>query len=189
MKKPMYIAFDLDGVLVNLMKLFEEVLCAETGIVWSQNDQTTFDLTEHLPLTRKEIWELIRTCYRRWPEIPITIGVPELCEYAYAVMGCPVKIITNRPMDAAQDTYNLVHKFCKKIPYELVINYRGYSKAVFLDGYDAIVEDRRRNAIDIADHGKIVLLLDSPWNKIEKDPPGVHRIHDLSEVIDYFKSN
>jgi uncharacterized HAD superfamily protein len=173
------IAFDLDGTLVDLMAVFKRLLKSVYNIDYDDSKQTRFHVNVD-GLTDTQIRDLIWQSTEAYATTPIYPGVPELMKYVYKLTDQPIKIITNRPIHVTEETYRLVKRFCH-VPFELVINYRGYPKSIYLNGYDMYVEDRRANALHIATAGKVVFLIDRPWNQFETDLP-IFRINDIREI-------
>jgi uncharacterized HAD superfamily protein len=48
-----------------------------------------------------------------------------------------------------------------------------------------MIDDGLHNALDLAEHGIVCILLDKPWNrKDEADHPLIYRVQDWQEIID-----
>jgi len=181
------IAFDLDGVLVCLIKSFKLALHDIHSLDFDIKKQTVFNLQQNLPLTKTEINSVLHIAYAMWKHTPIYNGAEELCNTVYACTQRPVKIVTNRPYAAATKTYALINRFCK-VPYELILNYRGYNKGEFLHDYEYFVEDRRRTAIELAKLGKTVFLVNQPWNQ-GFTLQSIKRIPNVATLIPWIQYN
>jgi hypothetical protein len=183
------IAFDLDGTLIDLISVFDQVLFEVHGIKIDESRRTRFDLSYCVDLTKNEIWSVIKRAMDRVNDIQIYLYAKNLIDYVYAFTEKPIKIITNRPIDKVAQTYDIVDRMCKRTPYELIINHRGFSKLTYMDGIEFMVEDRRKNAIEFAEAGKTVFLLSRSYNSLPKNTPrSIIVIESLKQVLDYFKS-
>lgn len=182
------LAFDMDGTLVDLMSVFDRLLLEQYGITPNRANQTEFDLKCCIQLSGNKIHKLIREAIDMVDEIPIYDGVSDFFEYLYSVTHLPIRVITNRPIDSAMKTYELMERITS-VPYELIINHHGYDKVKFMNGCSAIIEDRRRNALEIANlkrSSKIAYLIDKPYNQIKNPPERLIRISQFKDIRKFY---
>ena len=180
--KRLTIAFDMDGVLVNLMAVAKPLLMSEYGAEWISTPN--FSIETQPPLTNSELWKVFRMCYPKYKTTPIFPGAKELFEGLYEASGEPIKIITARPYDAAEYTIKQAMRIAD-VPVSVDIVEGWENKIKFLANYDFFVEDRRKTAYALAELGKKCFLIDRPYN-VEKypegDPENVIRIPHLERL-------
>jgi phosphoglycolate phosphatase-like HAD superfamily hydrolase len=176
------IAFDLDGVLVDIMHVIRKCIKEEHGAKVLPHDSwkilTEPQISDHL------IWNSIKSAYKRVDEVPFYKGAKEILLKLHELSdGDPVKIVTARPPKiAANDTYKLVGRLCD-FPYELAI-VSSHNKLPYLTRYKYFVEDRRRSALRFS-KSKKMYLVDRPYNKIPNVPrrPNITRIRGVYDLI------
>jgi len=183
--KVLNIAFDLDGVLVDIMKCFDRIIWEEYQTIQLPVNQ--FETKTDPYLDEDTIWECIQQAMHRVDEITIYPGATELLEKLYDLTGEPVKIITARhPKSLANVTHKLISERLCTVPYELTLVANG-SKAPYLRRYDFMVEDRRRTAFELANLDKKVYLINAYYNQpnkvYPKDHPLIKRISGIHELI------
>lgn len=180
--KKMTIAFDMDGVLIDLMAVARPLLMQEYDAVMLDTD--SFKLKTEPPITNAELWKVFRMCYPKYKQTPINAGATELFEYLYRLSNDPIKVITARPFDAAEHTIKQA-LWIANVPVSVDIVEGWENKLDFLTNYNYFVEDRRKTAYALAEAGKICFLVNRPYNverRIGDDPPLVVRINDLREL-------
>ena len=189
------IAFDLDGVLIDLMTPIKAKIFEMYGVEYDENDPEccTYNLTHWMDLTSKELWIAFREAYKDINTVPIYPGATELLAKLYERTNEPPMILTARPFDTADLAYKVVKKIAKKTPFSLILKHPLAHKSQYLKGYSVYVEDRRRTAIELSDLGFAVPLVRTHYNKIEdiKNHPGIfyiNGVHELIPDIDYFTS-
>lgn len=182
--KRLNIAFDMDGVLVDLMHVMRIKAYEMYDAAFIDNGK--FQLETTPPLTNKEIWNVIAECYPMYKHTPVYAGARQFFQLLWDMAEEPIKIVTARPTWAAEDTYKQA-KLISDVPMSIDIVQGGENKHHYLKHYDVFVEDRRKTAYDLAAHGKIVYLIDRPYNKkpVTGDPTGVIRITDIQELSNF----
>ena len=173
------IAFDLDEVLVHLMPSVYRHLDEMYGAVRVKHDQ--FRIETDPPLSNTKVWKAIRAAIKDWENIEIEPRADEVMKTFYEVTERPIRVITARPLDCVEHTHRLVRHFCK-VPHEIIFA-GSESKMTHLLDTDAMVEDRRKTALYLAEHGKTVFLVDKPHNQIENPPKGIIRIPHISKML------
>ena len=187
-----HLAFDLDGVLIDFMKIAKEKIheiygieCDDTDI---RNDNYNIATWPELnQLTKKQIWVTFRQGYHTIRHDIIFPGSTELLAKMYERTKEPPLIITARPFDTADLAYKIVKKVAKKTPFSLILKHPGAHKFQYLSGYKIYVEDRRLTAKTLAELGYIVPLVRTTYNKIpesEKNPK-IHYIDGVHQLIPY----
>lgn len=181
------IAFDFDETLINLMDVFDSYFQAAypKKRLPARSEITQYSVAPVYKLTEDQVWEIFRHAMDHIEAFGLQPGAKALLTDIYGYSKCPVKIVTRRPFDKATQTYQLAERLLP-VPFELVITQNDQSKANFLHGIDHFVEDRRKEAIDLAKRGKRVFLVDRPWNKFPCAIPMIVRVRDLRHIHNYF---
>ena len=187
--KLLNIAFDLDGVLVDIMPAVNRLLKERHNVKMLPIKQWNIK-TEPEQLPEDLIWECIHSAYDRMDDIRIYSGAKELLWKLFELTDHqdPVKIITARPPKrAANLTYKVVSERLCDFPYELVI-VSDNDKLPYLNRYKYMVEDRRRTAKYLAWEGKHVYLVNRTYNKMEKTErvSRIRGVYDLIPIAEKF---
>ena len=159
------IAFDLDGTLIHLMPVFED-------IIWKMYKAKLPRNREFKIFTKPELdYPTIKWCFgeafRRYEEFEIVPGVRELFSKLYELSdGDPIKIITARPYSSAECTYRLVERICKDIcDWEVIIVKNGDNKIKHLKRYGHFVDDRRKTCLHLSSYRKTVWMPKKTYNQ------------------------
>lgn len=172
------IAFDLDGVLIDLDSILEGQLKEKTGLDFS--GLTEYSVTKCLPIEEDILEECLDYCYRQYANIAIYPGVKEVIRELWDQTEDPITVITARPIFWATETHILVKRVCGEIPYRLIFS-DGISKSIYLGDYPYFAEDRRKTALELTEMGKQVFLVDKIYNQCEHHL--ITRIKDLTELL------
>jgi hypothetical protein len=188
MKRKIKIAFDIDGVCVDMHSELRKILLETTGI--DVGGCTKFSHPDEYDITVEQVIDAVNTAYLRWKTMGVYPGVEELMAKLYEKAREPIQFVTNRWVEFATETYKLVDRFCK-VPFQIAFaSGPDTSKLSFLNGYVFFAEDRRRHALELIGHGKTVFLPDRSYNKLDKDPTGVVRLEkgteELISLVDLF---
>lgn len=182
------IAFDLDGTLIDLMSMFKDSVKVLYGLDFYPEKQTEFKVD--LPINDRELMIAFDHAMKKHDSVIIYPGIKDMMKELYLKIHQPIKIITNRSIGQATDTYRVVDRICKDIPYTLIINHTRLSKSTFLTKHDIIyVEDRRKYALELEKIGKFVFLVDRPWNQFEIGTDDIKRINNASSVLSYIEDS
>jgi len=165
MKNKIKIAFDLDGVLIDMETPIKKFLLEIHGVELKDN-YDEFNLAIPTGLSSKELWKIYRMVYKEFKNIPIYYGATELLTKLYEKTNEPPLILTARPLDVASDTYAVVKRIMGKIPFSLILKHPRADKAQYLHGYEYYVEDRRQNAIELSEAGFKIPLVRKNYNYI-----------------------
>ena len=178
------IAFDLDGVLVDVWSNVLEIIKERYDC--KILPQTEHQLHTEPQISNELIWECIFIAYEQIGTVEIYPGAEELLEKLFHLSGCndPIRIITARPALTASNTYEFFEKRFNGFEYEIIFA-PGQDKLQYLNRYGYMVEDRRKTAKHLADNGKTVFLLDRQYNQMVELNPGIRRIGNLEDLIPY----
>lgn len=176
------IAFDMDGVLVDLEGALDAEL-SRYGI--KQVNRHLFKIKTVPELPEETIGRMFWNCYLFHERIKIYPGARELFETLYALSQEPIKIVTARPYNVASATHTLIQRFCQ-VPYILCHDDGIYGKAAYLSDEKFFVEDRRQTAIELGNKGYTVLVPRREWNCGIKHHK-VFYINGINQLIPYAK--
>ena len=190
-----YIAFDLDGVLIDFMKAARKKILEIYGIEYDDTDpkNDNYDITTWpglIKLTKKELWVAFREGYKEITNDIIYPGATELLAKIYEKSKEPPMILTARPFDTAHHAYAIVKKIAKKTPFSLILKHPSAHKSQYLSRYKIYVEDRRRTAIELAEMGIFVPLVRTTYNEIPdlKWYSNIYYIDGIHELIPYINT-
>ena len=183
------IAFDLDGVLIDLVTPIDKYIEEIHGIKIGKKDNFSYEKTTGLK--SEQLWEIFYKVYKEIDATHIFPGATELLTKLYEKTNEPPFILTARPHDAASDTYAIVERMMGKIPFQLVLKHPNAHKSQYLKNYNVYVEDRRKTALELSMLGFMVPLVQTDYNVIENigDYPNIFYIsgiHELIPNIDFF---
>jgi hypothetical protein len=174
------IAFDLDGVLIDIMPAFNRIIWEEYQSI--QIPHNNWNIATDPYLDEDTIMECIVKAMHCLDEIRIMPGATELLYKLHEMSGEPVKIITARsPKTVANVTYRLISERLCDFPYDLTL-VSEHSKVPYLNRYGFMVEDRRKNALEFANADKKVYIIDAYYNQ-GFEHPLVKRISGVHELI------
>jgi uncharacterized HAD superfamily protein len=181
------IAFDLDGVLIDMASVVKKLILEIHGIEMKKfpKEQDQFDWGPATGLPSKELWRIYRLAYKEIKSTPFYPGGTELLAKLYEATGEPPFILTARPFDAANETYEIVKRMAKKTPFNLVLKHPRASKEQYLHGYNFFVEDRRKTALELSAAGICVLLIERNYNYIKNVPDNIIYIKGVEQLINH----
>lgn len=176
------IAFDLDGTLIWLMPVVERLLWEKHKVRVPKSRK--FRVTTEPEIPFEDLWDCFYEAFTCIDEIKVVPGATELLRKLHLLSdNDPVKIVTARPLKAANDTYKLVKKVCPDFPYELIIVEDTENKKLHLNRYHYFVDDRRKTALDLAEHGIKVYLPICNYNQPFPPHYNVTPIDSIQELI------
>ena len=158
-KKPLNIAVDIDGVLLDFIDGFIPVVHERLGVTISHQDIITHDLHLLLGVPFKELWELVNITLatKVFPVIP---GAQEGLK---AISHHNISIVTSRPPEHEQQTRDNLKKYGFTFGD---IHFRKYlNKFKEQDGTDILIEDSLEEALLASEHIQHVVLFCQPWNQ------------------------
>lgn len=175
----MNIAFDIDGVVANLVLQVSNLLEIR-GYELIENNK--FMLETKPELLKSEIWQYIELSYEYYDATPIYWEAFALFDKLYKITGQPIKFVTSRPTRVAHWTHGLIKRVCKNIPFEISFAEKPFNKIHYLKKITYFVEDRRKIALDLAENQKLVFLIDKPYNQMPVHPR-IWRIQNIRDII------
>ena len=161
----MRIAFDIDGVCVDVMSEVVPYVLRKTSVDVSK---TPFHRIERAyeDVPSKIVWEGVDEAIRKWKTIRIYPGVTDFIQKLYARNKKSIYFVTSRPRRYAHNTHRVIDRVCGDVPYTITFAKGAENKGKYLKDYTYFVEDRRRTAIELAAQGYVVFLPDRPWNQM-----------------------
>jgi len=181
--KKSYISFDLDGVLIDLVPSINQHIFDIHGIEINMDNATEHSYEKSTGLSRKQLWSIFYKVYKEINQTPIFTGAYELLRKLYEKTNEPPLIITARPLDAASDTYAIVSRLMKKIPFNLILKHPNAYKSQYLKGYKIYVEDCRKTALQLSRLNFVVPLVNAGYNVI-KDIDKHRNIFYINSIAD-----
>lgn len=154
------IEFDLDGVLVNYLGCLEKYL-KNRGVESIPNGTFYFDTSPEM--TNKVFYKYINAALRCVDDIHPWKGAVDVIRLLWERTHDPIRIITNRPKDTIDVTQTVIEKVLGDIPYFLAMVEDGNKKYQWIRS-KCFIDDRRRNAITLAQHGYTVFMPEREYN-------------------------
>jgi FMN phosphatase YigB (HAD superfamily) len=182
MKRLSNVAFDLDGTLIKTMPVFERIL-------WEKYQAKVPEVREFKIFTEPDLpFEKIVECFNESfsyvDEFEIIPGAQELLQKVYSLTdNDPIRIVTARTFDAAADTYKLCERICQGIDWEVVIVKNSKDKWKHLHNYKFFVDDRRKTALELASHDKLVLVPRKHYNQPIEENENISVIDSLEVLL------
>jgi hypothetical protein len=173
------IAFDLDGVLVDIVTPIKEKCISILGS--EMLDTNSYQIQTNPPTSMTQIWKVFDAVFEDYKKIPILPGIENFIDLLFSMTNDPIRIVTSRPVRVATATHKLIQRFCK-VPYVCIITGNSKEKYRYLNNYSFFVEDRRATAIDLAIRGKHIFLIDQIYNR-PCYGPRISRIASVEELI------
>lgn len=179
------IAFDIDGTLVDTMSHLKIVMRTLYNLD-NLAGPTFYDLYKSWKISHIILDAGLVCVFKHWQKTKIYSGVSKLMKSLWDETGEPVQFVTARSKNLASYTYSLVDRFMIDIPYQIAFATHE-TKHLFLENYIFFLEDRRKTAIDLVARGKIVFLVDQPWNQNMEYNSRLVRISGPAELQKYVK--
>ncbi len=185
----MKIGIDLDDVIVDFTREFLKFYNQKFKKNILYKDWKVFDLWELEPISKEESIKLINEFYKSefFDEIDLIDGAKE------AICGLmekhEVSVITARPLRWGEKTRSFFEKQFPKekvnlhhsrSPDDFKIDKAGICKNLKIE---LIIDDRENHALDCAEKGVKVLLLDKPWNQGVKHE-NIIRVKNWNEILE-----
>lgn len=183
----MIIGIDIDGVLADSEPLYRQTINRLFNLTLKQKDVTSYKYEECAGLTEDQMRLFWKTFYREggWLKIkPIKEAkrfLDKLKRKKHRIV-----VVTSRPREhIKEETYQWLKEH--KIPHSELIfleNHKSKHQAALLRGhkFDYFIEDNYEYALDLAQKGVKVLLMDYSWNRWGKPHPNIRRIKNLKEA-------
>lgn len=182
------IAFDIDGVLANLIPTFLMYCNERFRTKLKEEDVFTHDFCSLFGIRKEEESEMLYYFYksRYFNEIfPMPNSQEVVCDLSEK---CELGVITARPLLMENETISWVGRYFPNVFSRINFAERnstnGNSKAdvCIANNYRILVEDEPRFANQCARQGIDVFLINHPWNW-ETLHPKVTRVRNWQEVL------
>lgn len=184
---PRHLAFDIDGVVADIMTTFIQLARERYGLDHlAYDDIVDFDLARCLRMDEAIIWEILDLLLNH-PETldiaPLPEAVPTLTRLA---REHPLLFVTAR--DRAEPIFSWLTKHLPTVPPEdirIIATGDPDGKLTSLQdhGIHYFVEDRLETCFQLARSGIQPLVFDQPWNRRPHNFPILYSWQDLSRLI------
>jgi uncharacterized protein len=184
---PRQLAFDIDGVVADIMSTFIAVAKERYNIHHIRYDDIVeFDLVRCLSMDEAVVWEIIDLLLNRPDDLaidPFPGAVPVLTELS---RNQPLLFVTARDKPEPIFTW-LTKNLPEVLPEDIKIIATGdpETKIDYLQahGITYFVEDRLETCFQLARHGIQPLLYDQPWNRRPHSFPIIYTWQDLANLL------
>ncbi len=182
-----YLAFDIDGVVADIMSTFISVANERYNIHHLRYDDIVeFDLVRCLQMDEAVVWEILDLLLNRPEEldiVPLPDAVPVLTRLA---QKHPLLFVTAR--DKVEPIFTwLTNNLPQVSPEDIRIIATGdpEAKLEYLQDHNIayFMEDRLETCFHLARHGIQPLLYDQPWNRRPHSFPVIYSWQDLAKLI------
>jgi uncharacterized protein len=182
-----YLAFDIDGVVADIMSTFISVANERYNIQHLRYDDIVeFDLVRCLQMDEAVVWEILDLLLNRPEEldiVPLPDAVPVLTRLA---QKHPLLFVTAR--DKAEPIFTWLTDNLPQVPPEdirIIATGDPDAKLEYLQDHNItyFMEDRLETCFHLARHGIQPLLYDQPWNRRPHSFPVIHSWQDLAKLI------
>ncbi len=175
------IAFDIDDILVDFIEVFSWLL-NKNGITIKPYD--AYKINTEPDLSQEEFLKFVNKAHRYWERFRPIPGALSLIGETWIVTNRPIQFVTARSIHVATDTHLTVKNILgRHIPFSIAFTHNG-AKHLHLEDVDYFVDDRRKNAIELANWGMEVFIPRRKYNHIEDPPNNIHVIDDLHQLRD-----
>jgi uncharacterized protein len=184
---PRQLAFDIDGVVADIMSTFIAVAKEHYNIHHIRYDDIVeFDLVSCLSMDEAVVWEIIDLLLNRPEELaidPFPGAVPVLTKLS---RNQPLLFVTAR--DKPEPIFTWLTKNLPEVSLEnikIIATGDPETKIDYLQahGITYFVEDRLETCFQLARHGIQPLLYDQPWNRRPHSFPIIYTWQDLANLI------
>ena len=133
-------------------------------------------------ISKDELQQIFEMVYQNPDSVPIIDKAAELCTRIHIKTEDPILFVTDRTIQWATETHELVQRFCR-VPYLIAFN-NGYGKLPYLNGITYFVEDRAKTIMELSAAGKAVFVPMRDWNlDIKDNRDSVVYIKDIHELL------
>lgn len=184
---PSRLAFDIDGVVADIMSTFLHLARDRYGVHHlAYEDIVDFDLASCLQLDQRIIWEILDLLLNHPDQLeiaPLPEAVPTLTRLAQEQ---PVLFVTAR--DKAEPIAAWLARQLPEVPRQalkVIATGDPDAKLTYLQEHHIhyFVEDRLETCFQLAHFGIQPLVFDQPWNRRPHPFPVVYSWRDLAELI------
>ena len=181
------VVLDIDGVLADSYTPLKEYVCRELGISPDEvEDKNVWEIYTYFPKQHQEkAKKLIARAYGENEGEVYSDSLPLEGAQRIARLLPVVGYVTRRPQTAFEDTLAWLDKH--DFPQQpLLLATEGYSKAtlIWLLGSNTIIEDSPKEAVELADQGVNVILMDARYNREVAEHPNIRRVESWHAIIE-----
>jgi len=179
------LAFDLDGVVCDIEKAMMKVAKEKYGVNIIQNEIRTFDFCKPTGLTKEQVEDIVTICIVNYKLPKPNRGAISFLKKYYQETGKQLLFITSRYNNkaATDGTSNWLHWWLRPTPWECSFCNGGTKSDRLIEKeVDIFIEDRVKNAEELADRERCVWLMDKPWNQHCREDQYIVRVYDWEEV-------
>lgn len=185
------IAVDIDEVTADFISYFIYFhnLMYKTSI--KRDEVSSYYLYKAFKVERKEMgmrfdeFQALKLLERLEPAKGAIAGIKKLVERGFAP-----NFVTARPLAIEKETRAWIKKYFKDIKIPLYFTHqkeggKELKKSVICKeiGARILIDDHIENALDCAENGIKVFLMDAPWNQSEDLPENIIRVKSWKEII------
>ena len=173
----MILCIDIDGVIVNFVEGFIEIVNEIYGIKLTEDDIIYHDLNLVLGISKEDAKKLIIKTLEL--DLSLMPRARESIEILYR--DHIINIITARPTELNEIKIFLESK---DIQYHNLYKMKEGEKYKINTKTDVIVEDNLEEALMWSKRVKKVLLFDHPWNKSINIDKKIERVKNWNEIVE-----
>jgi uncharacterized HAD superfamily protein len=173
------IAFDLDGVVVDLVTALLGFLSSECGRKISYGDINCYDIGVALNLGDRmhKIWAQAYQGEVLLNAKPVAGAIEGLNK----LEGHRIIFVTSRPAFVKSKTESWLNKY--NVRYEKIYFDVNKNELVQGEDIDLLIEDCLEHAVNIALKGVKTILLNQPWNQTSDLPNLCKRVNSWDEIM------
>jgi len=175
----MNLGFDIDGVISDFVKTFNELVKNRYGIKLNEADIYCHDLNLVLGITKDERNQLITETLKK--DLALNHGAKETLEKLYSE-GHKIYLLTARFGVLAKVTKDWLKR--NGIPYTELLQLTEGEKHRANVGLDLIVEDCLQDALEWSQKVKNILVYDHPWNKTLNVNKLIKRVYSWDDIYE-----
>ena len=176
------IAFDIDGVCVDIVSHIAKVMLRDEGVDISR-PATEYNYFKAYPaLSTGMVMRTFHTVLCNPQDTKIIPGTTEVLGRLYEASEDPVTFITARNPRYVEETYELVRSFCF-VPFMISFSHK-VGKLKFMNGFEAFVDDRRKICLELAMAGKTAYMPKRSYNKLVSKNSGIVELFSLTDLKD-----
>ncbi len=187
------IGLDIDEVVANFMKHFLDYSNNKNKTSFTLEDINNYYLWKTKIHSSKEesISEIMAFQQsEHFEKIDLIDGVKEVLEVLYEKHT--LYFITSRPQEFKEDTKRFFAKYFPNQNFEIIHSedmQGGKTKSEICEelGIEIMVEDNADYALNCAEKGIKVFLIDKPWNKKHSEHENIIKIKELNEFLKHLK--
>jgi len=158
-KKPLRIAVDIDGVLLDFIAGFIPVVQKRLGVTITHEAIVTHDLHLLFGIPFQDLWKIVNETLAT-QVFPVIPGAQEGMK---AISHHHITIITSRPEEHRERTMENLAQY--GFIYQDILFRKYLKKFTESDGTEVLIEDSLEEAIVASEFIPNVLLFQRPWNR------------------------